>query len=66
MGVKLYRTSVKTNLLVDDVFDYVADAFIKSGGETQQDIEPVPGGCAGCAWCMYIELVRLLDMQLHI
>lgn len=33
MGVKLYRTCVKENILVDDVFHYVAEAFLKKGGE---------------------------------
>lgn len=33
MGVKLYRTCVKDNILVDDVFSYVAESFIKQGGE---------------------------------
>lgn len=41
MGVKLYRTCVKENILVDDVFSYVAEAFIKKGGEAGMGIEAV-------------------------
>lgn len=37
MGVKLYRTCVKENILVDDVFQYVAEAFLKKGGEAGMD-----------------------------
>jgi Ras-related protein Rab-23 len=42
MGVKLYRTCVKDNILVDDVFDYVADMFVKQGGEAGLGVESVP------------------------
>lgn len=42
MGVKLYRTCVKDNILVDDVFDYVSEQFIRTGGATSSSHEPVP------------------------
>ena len=41
MGVKLYRTCVKDNVLVDDVFDYLADSFLKAGGEHALGVESV-------------------------
>jgi hypothetical protein len=33
LRMKLYRVSVNQNLNVDDVFTYVAEQFIKKGGE---------------------------------
>jgi len=33
MNVKLYRTCVKDNILVDDVFEHVSNLFIEKGGE---------------------------------
>lgn len=41
MGVKLYRTCVKDNTLVDDVFDYLADSFLKQGGSSAFGVESV-------------------------
>lgn len=41
MGIKLYRTCVKDNVLVDDVFDYLADSFLKAGGEHALGVESV-------------------------
>lgn len=41
MGVKLYRTCVRDNVLVDDVFEYVADLFIKQGGEAALGMDAV-------------------------
>jgi len=41
MGVKLYRTCVKDNVLVDDVFDYLADSFLKQGGAEGMGVESV-------------------------
>jgi len=32
MGMRLYRTCVKDNLLVSDVFEYLADCYLKRGG----------------------------------
>jgi len=32
MGMRLYRTCVKDNLLVADVFEYLADCYLKRGG----------------------------------
>jgi len=40
LNIKLYRTCVKDNVLVDDVFDYVADSFLKKGGESNADSVP--------------------------
>jgi len=33
LGMKLYRTSVKENLQVNEVFEHVAEVFVKRGGE---------------------------------
>jgi hypothetical protein len=41
MGVKLYRTCVKDNILVNDVFEYAADLFLKKGGEAALGSEAV-------------------------
>lgn len=41
MQVKLYRTCVKDNILVDDVFEYVADLFVRQGGESSLGTEAV-------------------------
>jgi len=41
MGIKLYRTCVKDNVLVDDVFDYLADSFLKQGGAEAMGVESV-------------------------
>lgn len=35
MKVKLYRTCVKDNIRVDDVFEYVANSFVEKGGDMQ-------------------------------
>jgi len=40
LNMKLYRTCVKDNVLVDDVFDYVAESFLKKGGESNADSVP--------------------------
>lgn len=41
MGCKLYRTCVKDNVLVDEVFDYLADTFLKQGGSSAFGVESV-------------------------
>lgn len=41
MGTKLYRTCVKDNVLVDEVFDYLADSFLKQGGSSAFGVESV-------------------------
>lgn len=41
MGIKLYRTCVKDNVLVDDVFDYLADSFLRQGGSSAFGVESV-------------------------
>lgn len=41
MGIKLYRTCVKDNVLVDEVFDYLADSFLKQGGSSAFGVESV-------------------------
>jgi len=41
LSIKLYRTCVKDNVLVDDVFDYLADSFIKQGGSNAFWVEAV-------------------------
>jgi len=41
MGIKLYRTCVKDNVLVDDVFDYLADSFLRGGGAAGVGVEAV-------------------------
>ena len=56
MGCKLYRTCVKDNVLVDDVFDYLADSFLKQGGSSAfgvesvtsiGDVQPAPSSSSG-------------------
>jgi Ras-related protein Rab-23 len=37
LGMKLYRTSVKDNLHVNEVFEHVAEQYIKRGGESSID-----------------------------
>jgi len=37
IGVKLYRTCVKSNLLVAEVFEYLAEEWLKSGGDKAHD-----------------------------
>lgn len=41
LGMKLYRTSVKDNLQVSEVFTHIAQAFIKRGGEAAIGVNPV-------------------------
>jgi len=41
MKMRLYRTCVKDNILVDDVFEYVATQFIEQGGESALGVEAV-------------------------
>lgn len=42
MGIKLYRTCVKDNILVDDVFEYLAESFLKRGGSAALGVSAVP------------------------
>jgi len=37
IGIKLYRTCVKSNLLVAEVFEYLAEEWLKSGGDKAHD-----------------------------
>jgi len=47
IGVKLYRTCVKSNLLVSEVFEYLAEEWLKSGGDKAADPSmPITGGSA--------------------
>jgi Ras-related protein Rab-23 len=42
LGIRLYRTCVKDNVGVDDVFDFLAEAFVNSGGDTAMETFAVP------------------------
>jgi len=47
VGMRLYRTCVKDNVLVNDVFEYVAEQFIKSGGKSELlDIDDLKANAA--------------------
>lgn len=51
MNIKLYRTCVKDNLLVDDVFEYLAEMFLRQGGassgiESVANIGDIPSSSA--------------------
>lgn len=41
LNIKLYRTCVRNNVLVDDVFDYLADSFLKNGGAAGLGVDAV-------------------------
>eukprot|EP01006_Ploeotia_vitrea_P039515 TRINITY_DN66355_c7_g8_i1.p2 TRINITY_DN66355_c7_g8~~TRINITY_DN66355_c7_g8_i1.p2 ORF type:complete len:267 (-),score=148.35 TRINITY_DN66355_c7_g8_i1:8-754(-) len=42
MGIKLYRACVKDNLLVDDIFEYIASEFLSKGGQATLADSAVP------------------------
>ena len=37
----MYRACVKDNLLIDDIFEYVAESFLRRGGNTAMGISAV-------------------------
>lgn len=42
MGVKLYRTCVKENLRVNDIFSYLAEMFVNQDNDNANNIEATP------------------------
>jgi len=40
MEVRLYRCCVKDNVLVEDVFEYMAELYMKKGGGSESEAVP--------------------------